>query len=274
MAIIPSTNLPVFLQKYTVAITDGSVSWALISANPSNRQLYRVWSFQLNGTLSHTTRDTYVIEYNLDNVESEYVISFEGTAIGTLTLSNTAFVVNEKNLTFTYIDTPTQKRIVLRLDAKICPVKEGRPRPFLLDFYLNDAACISTPSNLVYNVSTTGTGWGYSYSSQQSTGTLSFSNTLGCPFPFAIVSSQTSSIPNLYILQVSNVPGTSWYLYSGNDSTIATPYYYTSTGQSTSFTYISNTNVFGFSPDSLSYQLSATAFSINFQVHLIVSLQC
>ena len=146
MAIIPATNLPIYLQKYTVAITDGSVSWAIISANPSNLSLKRVWSFQLNGTLSHTTRDTYTIEYNLDNVEDAgYVISFEGTAIGSILLSNTAFVVNEKNLTFTYVDTPTQKRIVLQLDAKICPVKEGRTREFLLDFYLNDAATTCPP---------------------------------------------------------------------------------------------------------------------------------
>jgi hypothetical protein len=126
------------------------MAWALLSANPSNVALNRVWSFQLNGTLSHTTRDTYTIEYNLDNVEAEYLISFEGQAIGSLILSNSFFVVNEKNLTFTYVDTPTQKRIVLHLDAQICPVKEGRTREFLLNFYLNDAANSCTVS-LVYN---------------------------------------------------------------------------------------------------------------------------
>jgi hypothetical protein len=98
----------------------------------------------LNGTLSHTTRDTYTIEYNLDNVEAEYLISFEGQAIGSLILSNSFFVVNEKNLTITYVDTPTQKRIVLQLDAQICPVKEGRTREFLLNFNLNDASCSGT----------------------------------------------------------------------------------------------------------------------------------
>ena len=148
MAIIPSTNLPVYLQRYTVSISDGEVSWALLSADPSNMSLKRVWSFQLNGTLSHTTRDTYTIEYNLDNVDNGgYVISFEGQPIGSLILSNSLFVVNEKNLTFTYVDTPTQKRIVLQLDARICPVNEGRTREFLLNFYLNDTTqqCQTNP---------------------------------------------------------------------------------------------------------------------------------
>jgi len=136
-----------------VAISDGAVSWALISANPSNESFSRVWSFQLNGTLSETSRDAYVIEYNLDNVETEYVISFEGTAIGTLTLSNTTFVVNQKNLTFTSIDTPAQKRIVLHLNSNICPVKEGRIREFLLNFYLNDTTSETYFFTLTYDQS-------------------------------------------------------------------------------------------------------------------------
>jgi hypothetical protein len=171
MAIIPPTNLPVYLQRYTVAISDGSVSWALLSANPSNLSLNRVWSFQLNGTLSHTTRETYTIEYNLDNVEDGgYLISFEGTAVGSIILSNSSFVVNEKNLSFTYVDTPIQKRIVLQLDAKICPVKEGRTRPFLLDFYLNDTA---TTCPDFFSTSTT-------------------------PTPFFITFSQDTNPPNSY----------------------------------------------------------------------------
>jgi hypothetical protein len=145
MTIIPPTNLLVYFQKYTVAITDGEVSWALLSANPSNLPFNRVWSFELNGTLSHTTRETYVIEYNLDNVDTGgYVISFEGQ--GSLILSNSLFVINGKDLTFSYVETSTQKRIVLHLDANICPVKEGRTREFLLNFYLNDAATPCPPS--------------------------------------------------------------------------------------------------------------------------------
>jgi len=152
MAIIPDNNLPIFLQKYTVAITDGAVSWALLSANPSNTPQARVWSFQLNGTLSYTTRDAYVIEYNLDNVETGgYVISFEGQPIGSLILSNKAYVVNQKNLTFTYEDTRTQKRIRLYLDATLCPpIKKGKTKPFLLNFYLDDAAT-STQTYTIYH---------------------------------------------------------------------------------------------------------------------------
>jgi hypothetical protein len=81
MTSIPENNLPIYFQKYTVAFipsdTD-TVAWSLISANPSNTFYYRVWSFQLSGTFAYTSRQTYVIEYNLDHVQTDgYVISLQ-----------------------------------------------------------------------------------------------------------------------------------------------------------------------------------------------------
>lgn len=141
MSIIPPNNLPIFLQKYTVFITDGSTAWSLISAVPSNTQFKRVWSFQLTGTLKHTNRDTYIIEYNLDNVDNGgYPIFFKGEPIGTFTLSSKLFVVNGKNLKFTFIDTKEQKRITLFLNAHICSIRKGRTPDFLLNFYLDTTA--------------------------------------------------------------------------------------------------------------------------------------
>ena len=143
-SLIPSNNLPIYFQKYTVSFLppgDGSVSWSLVSANPSNRPYYRVWSFQLNGILRYTTNKQYMIEYNLDDVQTDgYVISFEGVPIGSIIVSKKSFVINAKTLQFTYEDTPTRKRIQLLFDANLVFVKPGREKPFLLNFYLNDAS--------------------------------------------------------------------------------------------------------------------------------------
>lgn len=138
MSKIPAKNLPIYLQNYSVSMTDGTTSWSLISANPSNSQFKRVWLFQLNGVLKYTMSNTYIIEYNLDKVNAGYAITFQGQPIGSIIISNSLFVVNKKNLQFTYIDTQQQKRITLVLDAHMCPVKEGHSREFLLNFYLND----------------------------------------------------------------------------------------------------------------------------------------
>lgn len=145
MATIPENNLPIYFQQFTVSFLPpetGTLSWSLLSANPSNREYYRVWSFQLNGILAYTTRDTYIIEYNLDNVQTDgYVISFEGDCIGTITISNVLFVINNKTLKFTYEDDEdtSRKRITLELDARLCLVKPNQQKQFLLNFYLNDA---------------------------------------------------------------------------------------------------------------------------------------
>ncbi len=89
---IPSQNLPIYFQKYTVEIVDaeekatGSVLYTTVGAIPSNKPEDRVWQLNLTGVLNPSVKE-YAIVYDFKNVDyKDKDIRFERIVSGTLNI--------------------------------------------------------------------------------------------------------------------------------------------------------------------------------------------
>ena len=89
--VIPPKNLPIYLQKYTVAIHDGKkeptttgeVLYSTVGAIPSNVAEARVWELNLSGVLRPKS-EKYTVVYDFKNVDYENKnITFENIVSGT-----------------------------------------------------------------------------------------------------------------------------------------------------------------------------------------------
>ena len=118
---IQPTNLPIYLQNYTVDILDGKkepkkmgdVFYSTVGAIPSNVPRARVWQMNLTGTLRPTS-EKYTILYDFKKVDYENKnIRFENIVSGTFNVcgqvldaskvigKNYTFSDEESTLTFT-----------------------------------------------------------------------------------------------------------------------------------------------------------------------------
>jgi hypothetical protein len=96
---LPPNNLPIYLQKYLVAIqnpVDDNIftqpSFSSVGLLPSNEEGFRIWAFQLTGTLlpNKNTKDkNYQFLYNFNDVNyDKYKIRFDGGVSGIATICN------------------------------------------------------------------------------------------------------------------------------------------------------------------------------------------
>ena len=118
---IQPTNLPIYLQNYTVDILDGKkepkkmgdVFYSTVGAIPSNVPRARVWQMNLTGTLRPTS-EKYTILYDFKKVDYQNKnIRFENIVSGTFNVcgqvldaskvigKNYTFSDEESTLTFT-----------------------------------------------------------------------------------------------------------------------------------------------------------------------------
>lgn len=96
---IPDNNLPVYLQKYKVHISDGkdneskagSVKYTTVGAIPSNVKNERIWNFDLSGTLKPNI-DKYHIVYDFKDVDyKDKNIIFKNIVSGTFNICDQVF---------------------------------------------------------------------------------------------------------------------------------------------------------------------------------------
>ena len=108
---IQPTNLPIYLQNYTVDILDGKkepkkmgdVFYSTVGAIPSNVPRARVWQMNLTGTLRPTS-EKYTILYDFKKVDYENKnIRFENIVSGTFNICGQVLDASKvigKNYTF------------------------------------------------------------------------------------------------------------------------------------------------------------------------------
>jgi hypothetical protein len=161
---------------------------------------------------------------------------------------------------------------VLHLDAQICPVKEGRTREFLLNFYLNDAANSCTVS-LVYNGTQQEINTSQIYASWDGVSTLfiqflAFS--VSTVFICITNATEGSPLPNSQFLIIFQQPPSSFFTFqisSGSSSfqTIQpnTQYIYCTTATTSAWVESEPSSVITISPTPTS---STAPFSLDFGV--------
>lgn len=100
---IPTKNLPIYLQNYTVSIVSGekniqcpsalqsdsvgNVNYSIIGVLPSNRKGERLWNVKLEGKLKKHN-GSYIIQCDFSQLNKVYSIFLDKTASGILTVCN------------------------------------------------------------------------------------------------------------------------------------------------------------------------------------------
>lgn len=100
---IPTKNLPIYLQNYTVSVVSGDkniecpsaplsnslgkVDYSIIGILPSNRKGERLWNVKLEGKLEKHDGN-YIIQCDFSEINNVYSIFLDKTASGILTVCN------------------------------------------------------------------------------------------------------------------------------------------------------------------------------------------
>lgn len=100
---IPTKNLPIYLQNYTVSIVSGDknvqcpgaflsnslgkVDYSTIGILPSNKKGERLWNVKLEGKLEKHNGN-YIIQCDFSEIDNVYSIFLDKTASGILTVCN------------------------------------------------------------------------------------------------------------------------------------------------------------------------------------------
>ena len=176
MGEIPSNNLPIYIQNYSVVIVgkenvknctssncgqtkfgccpDGTTVrlnkegtncikevgrelYSTIGIIPSNIELKRVWDLNLAGILQPTSDNKYIILYKLDTVDFNGTIKFENEMVG---IFNICGIIYDMNKIANYSFCQQTKILSIVIHANYFEKKIGKNTPFSFSILIDDSS--------------------------------------------------------------------------------------------------------------------------------------
>ena len=176
MAEIPSNNLPIYIQNYSIVIVGKEKIKNCISSNcqqtkfgccpdgttvrrnkestnctkevgrelystvgiiPSNIKNKRVWDLNLAGILQPTSDNKYIILYKLDTVDFNGTIKFENEMVGIFDICG---IVYDMNKIATYSFCQQTKILSIVIHANYFEKKVGKNTPFSFSILIDDSS--------------------------------------------------------------------------------------------------------------------------------------
>jgi hypothetical protein len=151
MSIIPSNNIAIFFQNYTITASQNcAVEFSTISANPSSSIGNRIWNLNIALSCSKT-QEPYILFIDLKNVDDRgYQITFEGKVYGTITYRNVSLNAG-KYVTYEYDS--IAKTITVYIEPLPC-IREQSDEAVFVSLFINDGGCqtcqVQASSNETY----------------------------------------------------------------------------------------------------------------------------
>ncbi len=156
-AIIPPTNLPVFVTNFQVSASSGTtIQYSCLSLNPTNVFSKRVWDIVLRGSLpTGATASTITLDFAANPYKDIYDISFEGELGGTFVIDQ---VVYDASKYWRYVYDPLEEVIQFHFEDVGGIIGLVTSPKFQLMMYIEDviggcthSSYIDTLSNVIVN---------------------------------------------------------------------------------------------------------------------------
>ena len=187
--IIPSNNLPIFLQEYTISVFGnltglacsvsqesnvapkkvGTIQYSTLGVIPSNVEKARVWELKATGTLKPHDKD-YIIHYDLSKVNFQGLVFFKNDLSGLITVCGRVIPISKENAIWKACQ--RKKTVTIIIDQSRWGFSIKKETPFSMNIKLDDD---------VANGEILDCSWYEAYCNQNP---LYCWDPTDCPFPF------------------------------------------------------------------------------------------